>query len=155
MIDADVLQRRAAAGLQIAGDRIEIGAPPAFADRFDHLDRGNCVELLGGLAVVLQSDVDAAGQPGLGDLGVGPRFLLLGQGQADDADAALRRLDRQAAPAAADVEQALAGLQVEAVEEEGELAALGGLEIPFALIGDRPSPGPSRKREGEVKRAEQ
>ena len=101
--------------------RVEVGAPPAHADRLDHFDRGDRVELLGDLAIILQPDLDPVGEARLGDLGVGPCLLLLGQRQADDADAAPRRLDRQAPPAAADVEQPLPGLQIQPVEQQASL----------------------------------
>ena len=128
MIDADELQRRAAAGLQVARDAVEIGAPPALADRLDHLDRGDGVELLAGVAIILEADFDPVGKAGGGDLVLGPGLLLARQGQADDVGAALRRLDRQAAPAAADFEQPLAGLEVEPVEQRRDLAPLRRLE---------------------------
>ena len=41
--------------LQIARDAVEIGAPPALADRLDHLDRRDGVEQFGGVAVILQA----------------------------------------------------------------------------------------------------
>ena len=61
VLDADELQRGAPAGLQVARYAIEIGAPPALADRLDHLDRGDGVETLGDVAIVLQADLDPVG----------------------------------------------------------------------------------------------
>src|SRR5439155_1540321 len=80
------------------------------------------VELLDGAAVVLKADLDAVGEAGFGDLLVGPGLLLPGQSETDDLCAALRRLDRQAAPAAPDLEQALTMLQIEPVEQQPDLA---------------------------------
>ena len=128
MPDADVLQRRPAAGFEVASDGIEIGAPPALAHRFDHLDRGDGVELLSRVAVILKADLDPVAKAGFGDLLVGPGLLLRRQCQADDLGAALRRLDRQAAPAAADLQQPLARPQIQTVEQKRHLAPLGVFE---------------------------
>src|SRR5690348_12250659 len=108
--DADELQRRPAAALQVAGDAVEIGAPPALPDRFDHLDRSDGVELLRRLAIVLKADFDLWSEAGLRDLPVRPGLLLGREREPDDRCAAPRRLDRKRAPAAADFQQALAGL---------------------------------------------
>ena len=55
-------------------------------------------------------------------------FCSVDKRQPDDARPAPRRLDRQRAPAAADLEQAVAGLEVEPVEQRGDLALLRRLE---------------------------
>ena len=128
MIDRDELQRGAAAGREVAGDGIEIGAPPALADRLDHLDRGDRVEPLIGVAIILEPDFDPVGEAGGGDLVLRPGLLLPRQGQADHLGAAPGRLDRERAPAAADLEQSLAGLELEPVEQRCDLAALRSLE---------------------------
>ncbi len=120
-IDVDELQRGPPAGLEVARDAVEIGAPPALADRLDHLDRRDGVELLVDVAIILQPDFDAVGQSRFGDLSLGPSLLLGRQGQSDDVRAALRRLDRQAPPTAADLEQPLAGLQVRAGRASGAI----------------------------------
>jgi len=44
MLDADELQRGTSTRLQVFRDAIEIGRPPAFADRFDHFDRCHGIE---------------------------------------------------------------------------------------------------------------
>src|SRR6185369_17697003 len=54
VLEGDELQRRTTARLQIARDAIEISAPPRFADRLDHLDRGDRIELLRRRAIILQ-----------------------------------------------------------------------------------------------------
>ena len=67
---------------------------------------------------------------------VGPGLLLARQGQPDDRCTALGGGDREAAPAAADFEQALAGLEVEPVEQQRRSCAAG-----------RPPAFSSRRRE--------
>ena len=62
-IDRDELQRRAAAGRRARGDGGEIGVPIFLADRLDHLDRGDGVELFVELAIVGQADLDLVGEP--------------------------------------------------------------------------------------------
>src|SRR4051794_36502721 len=124
MVDADELQRSAAARFEIPGDRVEIGAPPALTDCFDHLDRGDRIKLLRGFAIVLQADFDLARKPGSRDPLVRPRLLLLGQGQADDLRAPPCGLDCETSPAAADLEQALPRFDPEPVEQSRNLPPL-------------------------------
>ncbi len=83
------------------------------------------------VAVVHDADLDPVGDAGrLGSL---PRFLGLrrGEGDADDAGpVAGRRPEREAAPAAADVEDTVALLQLELAGDGLELLLLGLLERP-------------------------
>ena len=123
-VDRDELKCRLAAGNERARDCVEIGRPPALADGLDHLDRSKRVILLGNEAIVLQADGDPIGQSRLGNLCFSPTLLLCRQSQRGDDRAAPRRLDRQAPPAASDLEQAGAGRQVKPVEEQGNLVLL-------------------------------
>ncbi len=126
--DRDVLQSSTSAGPQIAGDAVEVRAPPALANRLDHLDRGDGVELLGGVAIVREADFDPVRETLVSDLLLGPGFLLFGQRQADDLGAAPGRLDRQRAPATTDLEQSLARLELEPIEQHRDLVQLRGLQ---------------------------
>src|SRR5690349_15980017 len=76
VIDRDELKRSTAARPQVARDGIEIGAPPAATDGLDHLDRGDCVKLLGSFAIVLEADLDLRRQSFRGNLLLGPGLLL-------------------------------------------------------------------------------
>ena len=75
------------------------------------------------VAIVGEPDL-AVGQAGAGQPRLGERLLLGRQGQAGDVDAIVARRDLgEPAPAAAYLEQALAGLQVEPVEQSRFLRA--------------------------------
>ena len=58
VIDADILERGPTARPEVAGDTVEIGAPPTLADRLDHFHRCDCVELLCRVAIILKADLD-------------------------------------------------------------------------------------------------
>src|SRR5207244_1696909 len=95
VIEADELQRGAAARLEVPSDAVEISAPPAPPDRLDHFDRRDYVELSGSVAIVLESDLDPVAKPRLADLALRPGLLFGRQGEANHRSAALRGLDRQ------------------------------------------------------------
>jgi hypothetical protein len=82
----------------------EVGVPVALADRLEHLDRADRIELAVDVTVVAQFHADPAGQPGLGDPAGGQRLLLLGDGDAAHRGAPARGPDGQLAPAGADLE---------------------------------------------------
>src|SRR6185295_7482155 len=85
------------------------------------------------LAVVGDADLKAVGEARAPDALAGVLGLGLGQGHADALDAVARGgVDEQGAPAAADVEQSLAGREAQLAADELELALLRGLE---ALTG--------------------
>ena len=100
------------------------------ADVLDHADRGDRVERLAAhVAVVGDADVDAVGHARL--LRPLPRAggLRLGERDAGDVDAVrLRGVDGERAPAAADVEHAVALLEAELGADELVLGRLGLLE---------------------------
>jgi hypothetical protein len=62
------------------------------------------------VAIVFEQDGDAVGQALLGDAALGPGLLLGREGQAGDVGAAAGGGDGQAAPAAADLQQAVPGV---------------------------------------------
>ena len=109
---------------RVLGVDLDLGG----ADVLDHADAGDRVEALaaaGEVAVVHHPDLDPVGDAGL--LGPLPRLLGLGRGEgdADDAGAVLgRRPEREAAPAAADVEHPVALLQLQLAGDRLQLLLL-------------------------------
>ena len=91
-----------------------------------HPDRSDRVERpVDDLAVVLQSDLDRFGEPGLGDAPAGQFGLGRGDGHADCPTPSPRGgVQGQRAPAAADVEQPLPGPQSEFAADEVQLGLL-------------------------------
>jgi hypothetical protein len=126
-----------------------VGVDLAGADVLGHADARDRVEgLAGQLAVVRDADLDPVLEPELGH--PPPRVLDLraGEGDAEHADAVLaRRVDREAAPPAADVEHTLAGLEVELAAHDLELLGLRLLERPGAAREDRAAVGHRRPEE--------
>ena len=113
------------------------------ADVLDHADARDRVELLAGeVAVVHHPDLDPVADAGrLGPLARDPR-LRLRQGDADDLDAvAGGGVGREAAPAAADVEDPLAGLERQLRADHLELRLLRLLERRRAPREDRAAVG--------------
>ena len=109
----------------------------------DHADAGDGVERgVAQLAVVGHPDLHAVLEAALAHPLLGDRRLRLGERYAGHLDVvALGRVDREAAPAAAHVEQAVAGLQVELAADEVELLLLGLLERPGAAREERAAVG--------------
>src|SRR5215217_8065372 len=105
MLDGDELEGGARARLQVARNGVEVSAPPALADSLHHLHRCNGIELIRGVPVILQPDLDLVRESRLRDLLVGPCLLLAGKRKAYDGCASLGRLDGERAPAAADLQQ--------------------------------------------------
>ena len=105
-------------------------------DVLGHADRGHRVERLAAeVAVVLQPDLDAVGEPGVGHPLAGEGGLRLADRDADDGHVVVRRgVDRHGAPAAPDVEEPSAG---EAVETElaADEVVLGGLGVREVGVG--------------------
>ena len=120
--------------------------PPAHAaeerrivrnpDVLDHADRGDLVEagVRGQVTIVAVLDRAAPLEPFPADALGRVVGLRLRQGHAVGAHAVvLRRPDRQAAPAAPDVEQGLAGLELELAADQIELVPLGLLELAVGV----------------------
>jgi hypothetical protein len=97
---------------------------------FVHADARDLVERpVGELAVVADADLDPSGQARPLDALARRRGLGLRRRDADPAHAvALRGVQQQRAPAAADVQQPLAGRQLELGADQLELARLGCLQ---------------------------
>ena len=134
-----LLDQRATArpqqAVDLAGERRVVALPDVLA----HLDRGDRVEgAVGHLAVVLQPDLDPILEAALADPLVDERLLLARDRHADDLRAELLgRVQRERAPAAADVEVTAAGLDAELAADEVELVALRVLD-GVAGLGARP-----------------
>src|SRR6478672_8968683 len=131
LVAADrVQQEQAAASRRIIDQatlrQFEVVAVVAQADMLEHPDREDAIETLIQLAVILQADFDGqavAEAPGI-------LRLLAGDGHADTTDAVMLRGVLQGfAPAAADVEHAHTGAQVELATDQVELRVLGGIEV--------------------------
>ena len=101
----------------------------------DHADAGDRVErVLAQVAIVEITQLDLVGEPGSGDALATQLDLGGGDGDAQDVDAILaRRMNREAAPSAADVEDPHARLQIELAADEVELGGLGLLERLVAV----------------------
>ena len=92
----------------------------------EHADRDDVVELAVDLAVVLQPELDPVGEPGgLGAGGRDPELLLAERDAGDPGAADAREIEREAAPAAADVEHAGAGADQQLRREQPLLGELG------------------------------
>ena len=93
--------------------------------RLEHLDRRDPGEALGYGPVVLEPDIDLALESGLLDLALRPGVLLLGERDAGDLAAGLLGgMDREPAPAAADLEQVVFGRGLQQLEHAVPLAHL-------------------------------
>src|ERR1700722_10065874 len=104
VLDGDGLNAGEAAGQQPVAQLREILWPELFADRLDHLDRGDPVVLLALVAVVLQPDLDLVGEAGVLDARLREIALLLADGQPDHPGAkSLGGIFGKAAPAASDL----------------------------------------------------
>ena len=124
----DAVLQGQAARLEQAVDDLEVGRQVLQADMLEHADRADPVVDLGSgdVAVVGQPDLDPILQARLPDPLAGELELVLRQGHAEHPGAmVLRRVDRQGAPAAADVEQAHARAQPQLATHMLELGLLG------------------------------
>ena len=126
----DAVVEQPPARLQQPRERARVDVDLLLADVLDHADRGDRVEALAGeVAVVHDADLDPVGDAGL----LGPLARPLGlrrrEGDADDAGAVLgRRPEREAAPAAADVEHPVALLQRQLAGDRLQLLFLRRLQ---------------------------
>ena len=111
----------------------EVGREVLGADGFEHLDRDDGVEGAADLAVVLEPHLDAVGEAGLRDTLAGERGLRLGdRDRRDPAAEVARRVEREPAPARADLEDVLAAAQSGPLGHEPVLVALG---VGEGLVG--------------------
>ncbi len=101
----------------------EILRPVFLADMLEHADGDDEIVWLGHVTVIDEADVGELVEPGAREPRLRVFRLRLGKRDAGDADAGSRRRLGEAAPAAADLEDALAGLHVKLAED----AAVFGL----------------------------
>ena len=96
----------------------------------DHADAGDCVKVPARrIAVVGDADLNQVVQSGVADALAGEPGLGRRQRDSQDLDPMPDGgVDRKAPPAAADVEDPLAGAEVELATDQLELLLLGGLE---------------------------
>jgi hypothetical protein len=136
-------------GPQEAGELGPVAVDLLRADVLDHADAGHLVELLARqVAVVEHADVDEVGDAGLRRPGA--RALGLRRGQRDPGDAgavALGGVHREGAPAAAHVQQPVAGLEVQLAADQVPLGLLGLLQRARAAREDRAGVGHRRVEE--------
>ncbi|MNK35689.1 hypothetical protein D3C87_542200 [compost metagenome] len=114
---------------------LEVLGQVLAAHVLEHADAGDAVELARHVAVVLQADLDAVLQAG-GLHALGREVeLVLRQRDAHAARAELlRRADHQRAPAAADVEQRLPGLEFDLGEDVVDFLQLRGGQVFVAVL---------------------
>ncbi len=126
----DAVVEDSAAGLQHAGDLARVLVDLRLADVLDHADAGDRIEaFLAQVAVIHHPELDPVVHSGLARQLLRQLRLRLRERDAPDRGAVLARgVDRQASPAAADVEHALAGLQLELAADQLQLGALGVLQ---------------------------
>src|SRR5215472_768978 len=121
-----------AARLQQPRDCAEIERQVGDADMLVHTDRDDLVEdrFAGDIAIILAAHLHSAGQPGVSDSPSGFIDLRLAEGDADGGDAVVRRRPAdQPTPAAANVEQPIAGLEPQLAADMIKLLLLCGVEI--------------------------
>ncbi|EXI74854.1 MAG: hypothetical protein AW07_01465 [Candidatus Accumulibacter sp. SK-11] len=124
--DGDALDDGTAIGCQQALERRKVRRPPAFADRLEHLDRDDVIELLRAeVSVVAELDSRLVGnarhlQAFARELGLRRR-----QRQADDLQTGFTGSDfGEATPAAADLEDALARTRLQKLQDAPVLGEL-------------------------------
>ena len=105
------------------------------ADVLEHADGDDVVEAALDLAVVLDAEAHAVGEAGGGGALGGDAVLLLGEGDAGDVGAGdAGEVERHAAPAAADVEDAGAGADEELGGDQALLGELGLVERHVGVL---------------------
>ncbi len=129
-----VVHRDAVVGEQVMDAR-EVERQVLAADVLEHPDARDAVELAFDLAVILQTNLDPVFQPrGLYTRGRQVE-LVLRQRHAETRRAELLRgAQHERTPAAADVEQALAGLELDLRQDVVDLLDLRGGEILVAVL---------------------
>ncbi len=120
---------------QQVANTAEIGRQVGLAHVLEHADAGNAVELAGGVAVVLEADLDAVRQPGSFYALRGEVELVLRKRDAHAARAELLRgAQHQRAPAAADIEERLPRLEPDPGQDVVDLLQLRGSKVFIALL---------------------
>ena len=139
----DAVVQHPAAGLEHLGDALRVRVDLPDAHMFDHADARDGIEaLLAQVAVVHHADLDAAAYARLLRALARELRLWLRQRDAPDRRPVLPHgVDREASPAAADVEHAHAGFELELPADELELGPLGVLERLRSLLPQRAAVG--------------
>ena len=115
----------------------EVGVEELRAHRLDHLDRDQLVILALEVAVILQQQRDAPREAALLDARAGVVVLLArDRGRRDAAAVVLGGVHREPAPAGADLEQVVGGLQVELAAGRVELGERGLGQGGFGRLED-------------------
>ena len=145
----DPVVEQDAGRLEQLRERLGVAVDLVLADVLDHADARDRVErLVGDLPVVGDADLDPVGQAERGDPLAAERGLLVGDRDPENLGPVFAgRVDREAAPAAADVEDAVALLEAELGRDEVELGPLGLLEGLGAAGEDRAAVGHRRVEE--------
>ncbi len=154
----DAVVQQPAARVELAVQEAEVAGKLGLADVLGEPDRADRVEPgLADLAVVQVPDLGEVVKARLLDGPLRPHGLLLGQGDAERADAVLaRRVQHHAAPAATHVEQPHARLQPDLPGHQVELVLLrllqGGIgaRVARAGVGHRRPEHPLVERVGDV-----
>ncbi len=129
----------------------EVHGQLAVPDGLQHLDRGDVREGALERAVVLQQDRDAVREPGVGHPLPRQVGLLLREGEAGHARAELaRRVQREAAPAAADLQHVRIAAETQLLADAPVLGLLGLLERHLGPLEHRARVGPRRVEEQRV-----
>ena len=131
--NGDDLQNGNAAIAERRSQLVEISWPIAFTDRFEHLDRGDAVVLPLHVPVVEKSKISASGLALAGEarVSIGKLFArkrYAGYGTAETANETLG----QRAPAASDLQDAFAALELEQASDTIELRLLGTSSVSLA-----------------------
>ena len=125
----DAVVEQHAARAQPVADPGEVGRVVAHPDVLGEPDRRHGVEAgLGDVAVVGVPHLGEVGQPLVGDRLARPQRLLARQGDPEHLHALACGVADHAAPAAADVEQPVTGLQAQLVEDQAVLVLLSLLQ---------------------------
>jgi hypothetical protein len=132
----DELQREQAAGFQQPGNHVGERRLVAVAQRLDHLDRDNLVELTPDVAEIAELHLDAIIQTGRSDP-LAREFVLLLRNRhgRDAATVGTGGVERPAAPTRADLEHVVRWLQAQLAAEGLVLLALGGLQRELRRAG--------------------
>ena len=136
--DEDRLDAGEAPGGEQAVAGREEGRQLLLADRLEHLDRGDLREAALDRPVVLLQDLGSAGQAGRGDPLSGELRLRRRDGHSGHPRAVFAGGDeREAAPAAADLEDVVARAEAKLVADPAELPQLCLLQGVALLLEDR------------------
>jgi len=151
VLDGNDLQARTSAGFKDVVDFLEIARPVFAAHGLEHLDRGDAVEAPLNIAIIEQANVRAFGQPRLEHATTGVVMLFARDRHAGDDGSDLSRGELgETAPAAADLQHAMAGLKIHEPRQGGVFGALGVLQRLARSLEPRRGIGHRRVQPGGV-----